>query len=189
MSSSSPGEVTLLLAKAVDLKSAAPLISLVYTELHQMAVHHFRSERPGHTLQPTALVHEAYLRLFTPRGWTYQDRIHFFGSAARAMRQVLVDHARRKRAKKRGGTWQRLDLEQVDLACGTDPTDVLALDEALKRLEAFDPRLGAIVEQRFFGRLTVEETAQLLGLGASTVRQRWTFARAWLRRELEGKIR
>jgi RNA polymerase sigma-70 factor, ECF subfamily len=190
MSLSSPGEITLLLSRANDPKALAELIPLVYEELHKMAVHQFRRERSDHTLQPTAVLHEACLRLLTPgtRGVSsrlgYRNRAYFFAAASRAMRQVLVDHARRKRAQRRGGNWQRVGLDSLQLASGERLTDVLTLDDALNRLGALDRRLLSIVELRFFGRMTEKETAVILRMGQSTVRRQWAIAKAWLEREL-----
>ena len=186
-----PGQVTRLLAKSDDPHGLDELMSLVYTDLHQIAQCYFREEARGHTLQPTAVLHEAILRLFPPRYGEhrrhrrFQNRAHFFGAASRAIRRVLVDHSRKKRAKMRGGGWQRVDLESIVLTRQERQPDFLELEQALKRLEALNPMLGRIVELRFFTRLTEKETAKLLKMGQTTVRRHWSFAKAWLYRELQ----
>ena len=175
-----PAEVTGLLRAAGDGDRAAfdRLFPLVYAELRAMAERQLRGEAPGHTLQATALVHEAYLKLAVPDGAAaWSDRAHFFGIASRAMRQVLVDHARRRRAHKRGGAWSRTTLSGKPLSLDTDPEELLALDAALEGLE---PRQREIVEMRFFGGMTEEEVARVLGVSDRTVRREWVKARAWL---------
>jgi RNA polymerase sigma factor (TIGR02999 family) len=168
-----------------DQQALESLLPLVYGELRSLAVSCFRSERSDHTLQPTALVHEAYLRLIGQEHVAWQNRAHFFGIAAQMMRRILVDHARRKKAAKRDAVTFRIELS----APGEGPADldpeILSLDEALKGLEALDPRQARIVELRFFGGLTVEETAEVAGIGTATVKREWRTARAWLRRELD----
>jgi RNA polymerase sigma factor (TIGR02999 family) len=159
------------------------LMPLVYGELRKLAASYLRAERADHTLQPTALVHEAYLRLVDQRSVNWQNRAHFFGIAAQMMRRILVDHARRRQAAKRDGATYRLQtepgLEDVD----RDP-ELLALDEALTGLETLDVRQARIVELRFFGGLTVEETAEVTGISPATVKREWQTARAWLAREI-----
>lgn len=175
-----PAEVTGLLRAAGDGDREAfdRLFPLVYAELRAMADRQLRGEAVGHTLQATALVHEAYLKLAAPDGAAaWSDRAHFFGIASRAMRQVLVDHARRRRAGKRGGAWSRTTLSGKPLALDTDPEELLALDAALEGLE---PRQREIVEMRFFGGMTEEEVAAALGVSDRTVRREWVKARAWL---------
>lgn len=175
-----PAEVTGLLRAAGDGDREAfdRLFPLVYAELRAMADRQLRGEAVGHTLQATALVHEAYLKLAVPDGAAaWSDRAHFFGIASRAMRQVLVDHARRRRAGKRGGAWSRTTLSGKPLALDTDPEELLALDAALEGLE---PRQREIVEMRFFGGMTEEEVAAVLGVSDRTVRREWVKARAWL---------
>lgn len=175
-----PAEVTGLLRAAGDGDRAAfdRLFPLVYGELRAMAERQLRGEAAGHTLQATALVHEAYLKLAVPDGAAaWSDRAHFFGVASRAMRQVLVDHARRRRAHKRGGAWSRTTLSGKPLSLDTDPEELLALDAALEGLE---PRQREIVEMRFFGGMTEEEVAAVLGVSDRTVRREWVKARAWL---------
>ncbi len=182
----SPGEITQLRGRAQrgDREAEARLIPLVYGELRRLAAHYMRQERPDHTLQPTALVHEAYLRLVEQKGVNYQNRAHFFGVAAQLMRRILVDHARNRQAAKRGGVQQRVELEDALLATTRKSTDLLALDEALGRLAERDPRQGRIVELRFFGGMTVEETAEILAISPKTVKRDWNVARAWLHAEI-----
>src|SRR5439155_26252217 len=146
-------------------------VQMAYAELRRMAAHHFKSEQPGRTLQPTALVHEAWIRLFKTGPAKYVNRAHFFGVAARAMRRILVDEARRRRARKRGGGWERIPLEKVQLPHPETP-DYLAIDSALTRLTRFDRRLAQIIELRIFTGLTARETARMLRMGESTVRNR-----------------
>jgi RNA polymerase sigma factor (TIGR02999 family) len=158
---------------------------LVYDELRAIAAAQMRGERRDHTLQPTALVHEAFLRLSEQRRRHWKERRQFFAVASRLMRQVLVDHARAHRAAKRGGDVTRVEVTSLDaLAAPSEVFDVLALDEALTRLAALQPRLARVVELRFFGGLEVEETAELLGCSPRTVKRDWSLARAWLIREL-----
>jgi RNA polymerase sigma-70 factor (ECF subfamily) len=183
-----PGEVTLLL---VDLQNrrqeAAPkLFELLYTELRRMAHRHLQNERPDHTLQATALVHEAYLRLVGARQ-DWSNRAHFFAIASSAMRRILVDHARAKQAAKRPGSQQRVDLEELPLLSIEPYDDVLTLDRALERLSQIDARQGRIVELRYFGGLTSEETAEALGVSTVTVQRDWAVAKAWLYGELAGR--
>ena len=159
------------------------LLPVIYAELRRIAVRQLRHERDGHTLQPTALVHEAYLRLVEQRSAGWQNRAHFFGVAARVMRRVLVDHARRHTAKKRGDGAQRVPLEDI-AAQPPDHIPVLALDHALERLEKLDPGLAHIVELRAFGGLTIDEAAQVMNVSTSTAKRDWRTARAWLTREL-----
>ena len=161
------------------------LMPLVYDELHRLAGHYLRGERDGHTLQPTALVHEAYLRLAGVRAADFQNRVHFYGAAARTMRRILVDHARRRGAHKRSGGAEHVDLERASQV-GIDPdTDLLALDRALENLTAVSPKAARVVELRFFGGLSIEQAAEFLDVGPTTVKRHWAFARAWLSRELE----
>jgi RNA polymerase sigma factor (TIGR02999 family) len=168
-----------------DKQALEGLLPLVYEELRALAASCFRSERPDHTLQPTALVHEAYLRLIGQEHVAWQNRAHFFGIAAQMMRRILVDHARRKKAAKRDAATFRVELPaSEDGPVDLDP-EILSLDEALKGLEVLDPRQARIVELRFFGGLTVEETAEVAGVGTATVKREWRTARAWLRRELD----
>ena len=169
-------------------ESAAELMPLVYDELRMIAAQRMREERAGHTLQATALVHEACARLLGPGQISFENRAHFFRTAAEAMRRILIDHARRRGAEKRGGTSrERLPLSVVDLAQEHDPGMVMALDEALTRLEAEDPRAYEIVQLRFFTGLSVEQAGEALGVSARTVQREWAYARAWLARALGGE--
>jgi RNA polymerase sigma factor (TIGR02999 family) len=160
------------------------LYPLVYEELRRIASRALRREQTGHTLGTTGLVHEAYLRLVDQTRLQYHDRAHFYGIAARAMRQILVDYARRHRAAKRGGNQRAIALDEVIMAVEDRAEALLALDEALKELEALDPRLGQVVQCRFFGGLTEEETGEVLGVTARTVRRDWLKAKGWLHHQL-----
>lgn len=155
------------------------LVSLAYGELRVMARSLMRNQKPGHTLQPTALVHEAYLRLAQGEA-TFENRAHFFGAAARAMRQVLIGHARRRSASKRAGALHRVTFHELAVHAEEPDTDLLALDEALTALAANDVRLCRVMELRYFGGLGLEEIAQLNGQSVSTVKRDWSYARAWL---------
>jgi RNA polymerase sigma factor (TIGR02999 family) len=167
--------------------STEKLFSLVYDELRAIAGKLMRRERPEHTLQPTALVHEAYLRLVDETRIQWQDRAHFFGIAARAMRQILVEHARSRSAAKRGGGWKRITLD-TDLPGGRDPhLEVLDLDQALGRLSALDERVARVVELRVFAGMTMQEIAHILVVSKRTVDNDWAFASAWLGREMQGE--
>jgi RNA polymerase sigma factor (TIGR02999 family) len=157
----------------------------VYPKLRRMAAHMLQAERPGHTLQATALVHEAYMRLLGKADVDWKDRVHFFATAAQAMRRILVDYARTRKAAKREGARRRVELTH-ELAISDDRLEeVLAVDEALKRLAQRDARQCRVVELRFFGGMTEEETAEALGIGARTVSREWNLARAWLYGELK----
>lgn len=184
--SSDTQPVTLLLLELRDGQSGAMdrLFPLVYEELRRIARRALRRERTGHTLATTGLVHEAYLRLVDQTRLEYQDRAHFFGIAARAMRQILVDYARRHRAAKRGGAQRVVTLEEGALALEDRAEALLALDEALTDLESVDARLGQIVQCRFFGGLTEDETAEVVGVTARTVRRDWLKAKGWLHQQL-----
>jgi RNA polymerase sigma-70 factor (ECF subfamily) len=180
------GEVTRLLRawQNGDAGALDRLIPLVYGELHRIAERQFRGERPGHTLQPSAVVNETYLKLVGRPDGNWQNRVHFFAVAARAMRQILVDHARRRAAQKRGG----LPASRIETVAMTAPrdVDVMAVDEALKRLASLDAEQAKVVELRFFAGLTVEEAGEALDMSAATVHRKWVSARAWLHRELRG---
>lgn len=180
------GEVTrLLLAWSDgDEHALADLMPRVYDELRSLAASYLRRERPGHTLQTSALVHEAYLRLVDQTRVRWHDRRHFFGIAAQAMRRVLVDHARGHLYAKRGGGARRLSLDEALTAAAESAPELVALDEALDRLAAADPQQAKIVELRFFGGLTGEEIGELLGVSVSTVTRGWRLARAFLYRSL-----
>jgi RNA polymerase sigma factor (TIGR02999 family) len=185
---STPGDVTQLLERyrSGDRDAEAALFTGVYAELRRLAAHYLRGERPDHTLQPTALVNEAYLRLVRQRDKDWQNRAHFVAVAAKVMRQVLVDFARRAKAEKRGFGIAPDLLEDASGAGGQDPALILALDEALSELARYDERQARIVELRYFAGLSVEETAGLLGVSPRTVKREWTLARAWLHGELTG---
>jgi RNA polymerase sigma factor (TIGR02999 family) len=158
---------------------------LVYEDLRRVAASYMRREAVGHALQPTALVHETYVRLIDQKQVKWRNRAHFFGVAASMMRRILVDHARRRRADKRGGDWERVTLDHHELpAAAAREVDVLALHESLQRLAAFDPRQERLVELRYFGGLTIEEAAEVLGISPATVVREWTIAKAWLRADL-----
>jgi RNA polymerase sigma-70 factor (ECF subfamily) len=161
------------------------LIPLVYEELRALAQTFFRRESSGHTLQATALVNEAYLKLARQERPAFQGRTQFRGAMAFAMRQILVDHARGKKRVKRWGKCQRVELGEGPAVLTAEPESVLALDQALDKLAAKDPRKASIIELRLFGGLTVKEVAEFLGTSVSTIEQEWTFIRAWLRRELK----
>jgi RNA polymerase sigma factor (TIGR02999 family) len=186
--STSPGDVTELIVQARkgDDRALKRLLPTVYDELRRMARQHLRRERSDHTLDGTALVHEAYLRLVGSPSPDWQDRAHFFGIAARCMRQVLVDHARARGAAKRGGAWERTSLTNKGLGVALPLTELIALDEALERLGELDPRLLKVVEYRFFGGLEEREIAELLGVTRRTVQRDWVAARTWLYKELFG---
>lgn len=183
---SAPQEVTQMLLdwSKGDQQALARLIPVVYGELRRLASRNLRRERADHTLQTTALIHEAYLKLVEQRNVRWQNRAHFFGIAAQLMRRVLIDHARTRHRVKRGGAAMRVPLEEVVIAAEGLNINLVSLDEALTRLAAVDPRQGRIVELRFFGGLSVEETAEVLRVSAATVKNDWSVAKAWLHREL-----
>jgi RNA polymerase sigma-70 factor, ECF subfamily len=160
------------------------LLPIVYTELRRQAARYLRRERQNHTLQPTALVNEAFIRLVDQRTVRWQNRAHFFGIAAQAMRRIVIDHARTKQRIKRGGVQQAVTLDEAMIAGQAKSIDVLALDEALTRLAAIDARQAQIVELRYFASLSVEETAEVTGLSPATIKREWAMARAWLHGEL-----
>lgn len=182
MITSSPHEVTRLLIQLTDGNRAVlnELLPLVYGELRSLAANYLRRERSGHTLQPTALVHEAYLRLVDQNQVRWQNRAHFFGVAAQMMRRILVDHARGHNAGKRGSDFQKLSLDENIDVSGERAADIVALDDALRELAVIDEQKSRIVELRFFGGLSVEETAEVLGVSAPTVKRQWRMAKAWL---------
>jgi RNA polymerase sigma factor (TIGR02999 family) len=167
-----------------DPRAAGQLLPLVYEELRRLAAQKLAQEAPGHTLQPTALVHEAYLRLVGDQH--FDNRRHFFAAAAEAMRRILVEAARKKRRQKHGGQLQRADIDVAFLAAPTPQDDILALDEALTKLAAEDPFKAQLIQLRFFGGLSNEEAAEILGVAAVTAKRHWRFARAWLHREVSG---
>ena len=170
-----------------DPQAAEQLLPLVYEELRRLAAQKLAHEKPGQTLQATALVHEAYLRLVEKdqaRRW--DGRGHFFAAAAQAMRRILIDRAREKGREKRGGKLQRLDIDALDLAAKVTPDQLLAVDDALSRLAAEDPTAARIVELRYFAGMTVDEAGQALGISTTTAYRHWNYARAWLHSELLG---
>ena len=189
MSSNSdqPGQVTQLLERWCrgDQSALDELTSLVYNELRHVADAYLRRERPDHTLQATALINEAYLRLIGQKQADWQGRKHFYGIAARLMRQVLVEHARKHKAEKRGGGRVNVTLEHFEEVAGAPDVDILAVHQALERLASFDEQQARIVELRFFGGLSIEEAAETLGVGHATIEREWAMARAWLRNELK----
>lgn len=189
MTEPSPTNITQMLIdwSNGDQEALDKLIPVVYTELRRQAARHLRSERAGHTLQTTDLIHEAYLRLVDQKNVRWQNRAHFFAVAAQSMRRILVDHARRRHRAKRGGSGIVLPLDDV-LVVAAEKTEVnlLELDEALTRLAAIDVRQSRIVELRFFSGLSIEETAAVIGVSRTTVKDDLNIAKAWLRRELGG---
>ncbi len=185
-----PSEVTALLAQlsSGDRSVIERLMPLVYDELHRRASRFMRQERDYHTLQPTALVHETYLKLVQQREPNFKNRAHFYAVAAHLMRRILTDHARTRLASKRGGGLDPVPLEDAPQIRTDTPAGVLAVDDALRRLATFDARQEKIVEMRFFGGLTVEETAEVLGVSTRTVEREWTMARAWLYTQLRTQL-
>lgn len=184
MPTAGSADVTRLLSawSSGDRAALDELLPTVYAELRRLAARHLRDERPHHTLQTTALVHEAYLRLVGQRRRNLRDRAHFFAMAAQMMRRILVDHARRRRAGKRGAGQEALPLD-ASVAIPAD-LDVIALDDALVRLAVIDARQSRIVELRFFGGLSVEQTSEVVGVSPATIKREWQAARAWLYREI-----
>jgi RNA polymerase sigma factor (TIGR02999 family) len=160
------------------------LMALVYDDLRKLAAWHLQSERPDHTLQPTALVHEVYLKLAAQNPVEWQNKAHFFALVAQIMRHILVDYARTRQRGKRGGAQTKISLEDVDTLSSSSDPELIALDEALNALSEKDPRKSLIVELRYFGGLSIEETAEALGVSIKTVSREWTVAKAWLRREM-----
>jgi len=181
-------EITVLLnaMSAGDENAPEKLLPVVYQDLRKLARVYLRQERADHTLQATALVHEAYMRLVDWETTSWQNRAHFFSVAATVMRRILVDHARRKNAEKRGGFGQKLSLDEAISFAAEREVDLIRLDDALVNLEKIDARQAKVVELRFFGGLTIEETAEALRISPATVKNEWAFAKAWLRVELSG---
>jgi RNA polymerase sigma factor (TIGR02999 family) len=181
------GDVTVLLEQLAKGKEevASKLIPLVYNELRRLAGGYMRRERNDHTLQPTALVHEAYLKLVEQRSVNWQSRAHFFGIAAQLMRRILVDHARGHLRDKRGGGVIPVPLDEALVFAPEQSSELVKLDQSLDRLAKFDPRQSKIVELRFFGGLTVEQTAEVLGISSKTVKRDWSVAKAWLHGDLK----
>jgi RNA polymerase sigma factor (TIGR02999 family) len=186
MTQPSTHEVTGLLIEWSNGDKAAldKLAPLVYQELRRLAHHYMSHERPGHTLQTTALVNEAYLRLVNRQGVHWQSRAHFFAIAATLMRSILVDHARSHAYAKRGGGARKIEFDEAMIVSQERAAEVVALDDVLKQLADFDPQQSRIVELRFFGGLTIEETSEVLDLSPATIKREWSTARAWLYREL-----
>jgi RNA polymerase sigma-70 factor, ECF subfamily len=180
-------DVTVLLSQLSKGNEAAAskLIPLVYAELRRLASGYMRRERTDHTLQATALVHEAYLKLVEQRSVDWQSRAHFFGIAAQVMRRILVDHARGHLREKRGGGQRLVPIDEVLVFAPEQSLELVKLDQSLERLSKLDPRQGKIVELRFFGGLTVEQTAELLGISPKTVKRDWSMAKAWLHGDLK----
>jgi len=181
------GEITELLHKLKrgDHDAERELLPVVYGELHRLAAALMRRERAAHTLQATALIHEAYLQLTDQRDKDWQNRVHFFAVAAQVMRRVLVDHARTRGAVKRGGAYRQVSLDEALMLTSDQSDEIVAIDEALSRLAQLDPRQGRVVELRFFGGLTEDETAHVLGVATRTVKRDWRVAKAWLHGELK----
>jgi RNA polymerase sigma factor (TIGR02999 family) len=183
--------VTLILARAQrgDPNAASELLPLVYDELRKLAAARMSNETAGHTLQPTALVHEVWLRLTGEEpNAQFANRAHFFAAAAEAMRRILIDRARRKGAGKRGGDWQRIDLDKVDVAAEADDDTLLLVNEALEKLAREDGRAAEMAKLRFFGGLTLEEAAQVMGVTERTANRYWAFARVWLFQEMRQSL-
>ena len=180
------GELTQLLVDYSNGKREAldVLTPMVYKELRNLAARYLRRERSDHTLQSTALVHEAYLRLIDQNQVQWQNRAHFFGVAAQMIRRILVDHARTRHAQKRGGNAQKLSLDEAIGLPEQRDLDIIALDDALKLLAELDPQQSKVIELRFFGGLSIEETAEAIGISPATVKREWVTARAWLLRQL-----
>ena len=177
----------LLALSAGDRTALDGLLPLIYDQLRAQARRALQRERPDHTLTPTALVHEAYLKLVRLERVEWRDRAHFFGACATEMRRILVSYARNRKADKRGAGAAHVPIENAAVAAHDRPAEIVALDEALERLAALDPRQARIVECRFFAGMSVEETAEVLGISSATVKRDWTAARAWLNRELSAE--
>jgi RNA polymerase sigma factor (TIGR02999 family) len=180
-------EVTRILSaiEQGDPHAANQLLPLVYDELRKLAAQRLAQEKPGQTLQATALVHEAYLRLVdTPRAQQWNSRGHFFAAAAEAMRRILIENARSKAREKRGGNWQRVDFEELDVTTSVSPDQLVALDDALARLVGLDPLAGELVKLRYFAGLALDQAAVALGVSTATAYRHWAYARAWLSSEL-----
>jgi RNA polymerase sigma-70 factor (ECF subfamily) len=186
MTAPSPQSVTQLLKAWGDGEQQAldRLISLVYAELHRLAHRYMRRERSGHTLQPTALVHEVYERLVDLQNVSWQNRAHFFGVSAQLMRRILVDYARSRRYTKREGQWRQVPLNEAVALFHDRQTDIVALDDALRALADVDPRKSRVVEMRFFGGLSIKEVAEVLSISEESVQRDWRLAKVWLLREL-----
>jgi RNA polymerase sigma factor (TIGR02999 family) len=173
------------MSEQTECNQAADLLPQLYGELRKMAAAHLKGERKGHTLQPTALVHEAYLNLSRWSGHAFRGRTHFLAAASVVMRRVLVDHARARKTAKRGGGWRHVTVDETVALRDDRVEDVLAVNQALDALAAIDPRAARIVEMRFFAGMTAGEVGEAIGMSERWVREQWTFARAWLRRALD----
>jgi RNA polymerase sigma factor (TIGR02999 family) len=187
MTQTASNEITQMLIELTDGNQDVvnQILPHIYDELRRLAGSYLRRERSDHTLQPTALVHEAYMKLIDQRQVRWQNRAHFFGIAAQVMRRILMDHARKHKAEKRGGEADKLPLEDEILVVSTDSSDqLLALDEALKTLSELDPQKAKIVELRYFGGLSIEETAEVMGVSVPTINRQWRMAKAWLYSQL-----
>ncbi len=186
--SSANDEVTQLLLEwgDGDQQAQEKLLPLIYNELHRLAHNFLHHERPGHTLQTTALVHEAYLKLIGQRDVHWQNRAHFFAISAQAMRRILIDSARRHAAVKRGSAGEKLSLDEAAVISVEPDGTLLALDEALNKLAEIDPQQSRIIELRYFGGLTIEETAKVINLSPATIKREWAMARAWLYEAMTG---
>jgi RNA polymerase sigma factor (TIGR02999 family) len=180
-------EVTVILdaIQKGDPKAAEELLPLVYQELRKLAASKLAQQPPDQTLQPTALVHEAYIRLLGDGSHSWQDRRHFFAAAAEAMRHLLVDRARRKASERHGGGWRRVDLDNVEVATKTTDDNILLINEALEKLTVHDPATAELVKLRFFAGLTFPQAADVLGLSERTAKRSWAYARAWLFKEIQ----
>ena len=187
----SAADVTTLLNRFAggDQEAAAQLVPLIYAELHRLAIRRLRRERPGHTLQATALVHEVYLKLAGQPNARWKNRTQFFAVASQLMRRILVDYARTQQRIRRGGRREKVSLDEVLLVAPDRSDELLAIHESLSRLEEMDSRQGRIVELRYFGGLTVDETAEVLGVSPKTVMREWNMAKAWLYGELKERQR
>lgn len=187
MSDKTPQNITLLLNQisSGDNLAIEKVLPLVYDELRKISSKYLRDEKRNHTLQTTELVHEAYLKLVGNQNISWQSRAHFYGIAARSMRQILVDYARKRKSKKRGSGITNLSLEEAKYVAGEADDHLIALDEALDRLETLEKRSSKIVELRYFTGLTIEETADILNISAGTVKKEWKFAKAWLYKEIQ----
>ena len=183
----SDATVMLAAVEAGDPKAAEQLLVLVYDELRRLAASKLAQEAPGQTLQPTALVHEAWLRLVGDQNPSFKDRAHFFRASAEAMRHILIDRARRKKTERHGGSYRRVDFEEFDLAAPTADEQLLAANEALDKLALQHPVQADLVKLRYFAGMTNEEVSEVLGISVSTAKNYWTFSRAWLLNEIESK--
>lgn len=189
MNQSRPDEITQMLIELTDGNTEVvnQILPHIYEELRRLAGSYLRRERPDHTLQPTALVHEAYMKLIDQKQVRWQNRAHFFGIAAQVMRRILMDHARKHKAEKRGGEADKLPLEDEILVVSNEKSDeLIALDDALERLAKLDPQKARIVELRYFGGLSIEEAAEVTGVSVPTVNRQWRMAKAWLYGQIAG---